>query len=233
MVAEETMNFDVEGGLACATMLNKEQQIAYDTIMEKVKIESSDVFFIDDPGGTGKTFLYKALLAGVSSQNLIALATAFSGVSVSLSPGGRTAHSRFKIPLETVGEVSCSVSKQSTLGTLLKMFKLIIWNEAPMVNHHAIEAVEKMLRDVADCDLPFGGKVIILGGDFRQVLPIVPRGKKEDIMKASLVFSDLWPLYLQLPLVENMREKLDPVFCDYLELEMRQKKNIVVIVFNF
>ncbi|XP_022883309.1 uncharacterized protein LOC111400092 [Olea europaea var. sylvestris] len=57
-----------------------------------------------------------------------------------------------------------------------------------MVNRCAIEAVEKMLRDVVDCDLPFGGKVIILGGDFRQVLTVVPRGKKEDIMKASLVF---------------------------------------------
>ncbi|XP_022855399.1 ATP-dependent DNA helicase PIF1-like [Olea europaea var. sylvestris] len=90
------------------------------------------------------------------------------------------------------------------------MCKLIIWDEAPMVNRHAIEAVEKMFRDVTDCDLPFGGKVIILGEDFRQVLPVVPRGKKEDIMKTSLVFSDLWPLYLQLPLVGNIRAKLDP-----------------------
>ncbi|XP_022893193.1 ATP-dependent DNA helicase PIF1-like [Olea europaea var. sylvestris] len=180
MVAEETMNFDVEEGLAW------------------------------------KTFLYKPLLVGVRSQNLIDLATASSGVSASLLPGGRTAHSRFKIPLKTVGEVSCSVSKQFALGTLLKMCKLIIWDEALMVNRRAIEAVEKMLRDVTDCDLPFGRKVIILGGDFRQVLPVVPRGKKEDMMKASLVFLDLWPLYLQLPLVENMRAKLDPVFCDYL-----------------
>lgn len=32
-------------------------------------------FFIDGPGGTGKTFLYKAILATVRSQNKIALAT--------------------------------------------------------------------------------------------------------------------------------------------------------------
>lgn len=48
-----------------------------------------------------------------------------------------------------------------------------------------------MLKDINDCSLPFGGKFIVLGRDFRQVLPVVPRGKKEDIIKANLIFSDL------------------------------------------
>jgi len=134
--------------------------------MEKVNCNSSAVYFIDGPGGTGKTFLYKALLAGVRSQNLITLATASSGVSASLLTGGRTAHSRFKIPLETVGQITCSVSKQSALGTLLKMSKLILWDEAPMVNRCAIEVVDKIFQDITDCNLPFGGKVVVLGGDF-------------------------------------------------------------------
>ncbi|XP_022891825.1 uncharacterized protein LOC111406669 [Olea europaea var. sylvestris] len=69
--------------------------------------------------GTGKTFLHKALLTAVRSQNSIALATASFGVSVSLLLGGRTTHSRFKIPLEIIGEVRCSVNKQSALGILL------------------------------------------------------------------------------------------------------------------
>src|SRR5689334_24200721 len=45
-------------------------------------------------GGTGKTFLYRALLAKVRGQNKIAIATATSGVAASIMPGGRTAHSR-------------------------------------------------------------------------------------------------------------------------------------------
>jgi hypothetical protein len=216
MIVEETTNLNVHCAHDDTATLNDKQQSAYDTIMERVKSESSGAFFIDGPGGTGKTFLYKALLAGVRSQNLIALATASSGVSASLLPGGRTAHSRFKIPLETIGEISCNVSKQSPLGTLFKMSRLIIWDEATMVNRCAIEAVDKMLRDITDCNLPFGGKVVVFGGDFRQVLPVVQKGKKEDIMRATLVFSDLWPLYLHLPLVENMRAKLDPKFCEYL-----------------
>ncbi|XP_022889352.1 uncharacterized protein LOC111404842 [Olea europaea var. sylvestris] len=126
MVAEETTNLDIERGFTCAATLNKEQQFAYDMIMKKVKAESSGTFFIDGPGGICKTFFYRALLTGVRSRHLIALATASSGVAASLLPRGRTAHSRFKIPLETIGEVNCSVSKQSALETLLKMSRLII-----------------------------------------------------------------------------------------------------------
>ncbi|XP_022873769.1 ATP-dependent DNA helicase pfh1-like [Olea europaea var. sylvestris] len=184
--------------------------------MEKVKIQSSCSFFIDGPGGTGKTFLYKTLLAAVRSQNLIALTIASFGLAASLLLGGQTVHLRFKIPLETIFEVSCYVRKQSALGNLLKMSRLIIWDKAPVINSCVVEAVENMHRDIIDCNMPFGGKVMVLRGDFRQVLPVVPRGKQEDIMKATLVFSDLWLLYLHLPLVQNMRAKLDPVSCDYL-----------------
>ncbi|XP_022870378.1 ATP-dependent DNA helicase PIF4-like, partial [Olea europaea var. sylvestris] len=138
-----------------------------------------------------KDFLYRALLAGVRCRHFIALATASSGVAASLLPGGRTAHSRFKIPLEMVGEVNCSISKQLALGTLLKMCRLIIWDETPMVNRCAVESVDKMLRDIIDCNLPFGGKLIVLGGDFRPILPVVPKGNKEDILKASMIYSYL------------------------------------------
>ncbi|XP_022872324.1 uncharacterized protein LOC111391357 [Olea europaea var. sylvestris] len=190
MIEYETIHFDVEEDIASTSRLNKEQQFAYDMIMERVKSKSSGAFFIDDPSS--------------------------SGVSASLLPGGRTAHSRFKIPLEIGGEISCYVSKQSALRNLLKISRLIIWDEAPMIHRCAIETVDKMLRDITNCNLLFGGKVIVLGGDFRQVLPVVPKGKKEDIMKAILVYSYLWPLYFHLSVVKNMRAKFDPTFCHYL-----------------
>ncbi|GJW18900.1 helicase-like protein [Tanacetum coccineum] len=66
---------------------------AYDTIMRHVDADSPGVFFIDGPRGTGKTFLYKALLANVRSRGIIALATASSGTAANNMTGGRTAHS--------------------------------------------------------------------------------------------------------------------------------------------
>ncbi|KAL2543188.1 ATP-dependent DNA helicase [Abeliophyllum distichum] len=178
MISEKIRNVSAEINILSTITLNDEQQEAFDTILRKVFNEESGMFFIDVLGGTGKTYLYKALLAAVRSKNLIALATASSEVAVALLPGGRTAHSRFKIPLEITNDTGCSISKQSALANFLRMAKLIIWDEAPMVHRFAVEALDKMLRDINECNIPFGGKVIVLGGDFRQILPVVQKGAR-------------------------------------------------------
>jgi len=81
------------------THLNKEQQKAYNAILTRISLNESGAFFIDGLGGTGETYLYRALLAAVRSKGFIALATATCGVAASVLLGGRTAHSRFKLPI--------------------------------------------------------------------------------------------------------------------------------------
>jgi hypothetical protein len=49
------------------------------SIYEKTE-ERPNVFFIDGPGGTGKTFVYNLILGRVRSKNHIALALASSGI---------------------------------------------------------------------------------------------------------------------------------------------------------
>ncbi|XP_062075122.1 uncharacterized protein LOC133779145 [Humulus lupulus] len=196
--------------------LNSEQQQVYNVVLEKVLSNQNVAFFVDGPGGTGKTFLYRALLATVRSRNLVALATASSGVAASILPGGRTAHSRFKLPLDTDEKTTCSVSKQSALANLLRAAKLIIWDEAPMTRKQHIEALDKMLRDINDSDVAFGGKVVVFGGDFRQVLPVVRKGTRQEQVNSSLVHSYLWPTLTKFRLTENMRARLDPMFSNYV-----------------
>ncbi|KAG6687927.1 hypothetical protein I3842_11G098700, partial [Carya illinoinensis] len=195
----ESMKEDI----LASTLLNSEQQVVYKLVLEKVFSDQNAAFFIDGPGGTGKTFLYKALLAEIRSKDLIAIATASSGVAASILPGGRTTHSRFKIPLDSNKNSICSV-------------KLIIWDEAPMSRKEAIEALDRMLKDVNDSELPFGGKVVIFGGDFRQILPVVPKGTRQQQIDASLVSSYLWPILTKIHLTENMRARLDPDFSNYI-----------------
>ncbi|KAK9071610.1 hypothetical protein SSX86_008039 [Deinandra increscens subsp. villosa] len=151
-------------------------KFVYDEIMRHVNSESPGVFFIDGPGGTGKTFLYKALLAEVRSRGLIALATTSSGASANNMPGGRTAHSRFKIPIKVEKNSMCNIGKQSGAAEVIRSSKLIIWDEASMAKRQAIEAVDRTLQDITGVNLPFGGKVMVMGGDFRQVLPVIKRG---------------------------------------------------------
>ena len=70
-----------------------------------------NVFFIDGPGGTCKTFLYRALLVQVRSRRLITLAATTFGVATAILSGGRTTHSRFVLPLNPNDIDFCGFSK--------------------------------------------------------------------------------------------------------------------------
>lgn len=123
-----------EEDLQSPALLNAKQKMAYDEILDAIFANKSKCFFINGPGGTGKTFLYRAILAQVRSQRKIAIATASSGVAASILPNGRTAHSRFKIPITKEARLCCKVGKQTSLATLSKQTALIIWDEASMAN---------------------------------------------------------------------------------------------------
>jgi Cdc6-like AAA superfamily ATPase len=86
------------------------------------------VFFVDGPSGTGKTYLYKALLAALRSQDKIAVATATSGVAASILPRGGLPirASRYHLLLMMVlyvasrnkaGQQSCYKKHRSLSGT--------------------------------------------------------------------------------------------------------------------
>jgi PIF1-like helicase len=52
---------------------------------------------------------------------------------------------------------------------------LIIWDEASMARRENIESLDLLLRDLCLPSAPFGGKIVVLGGDFRQTVPVVPK----------------------------------------------------------
>jgi hypothetical protein len=96
--------------------------------------KSGEAIFIDGPGGTGKTHLYKCILAHFRSQKQIVIAVASSGIASLLLSGGRTAHSRFKIPIKLVAEKNCNLPVQSPEADLIKKAALILWDEALMMH---------------------------------------------------------------------------------------------------
>lgn len=79
--------------------LNDRQRNVYETIMQAVQNNDGGLYFLDAPGGTGKTFVISLILAAIRSQQRIALALASSGIAATLLDGGRTAHSALKLPL--------------------------------------------------------------------------------------------------------------------------------------
>jgi hypothetical protein len=139
------------------------------------------------------------------------IAVASSGIASLLLPGGRTAHSRFKIPIGLHDESTYNITQQMKVAELVCKTDLIIWDEAPMMHRRAFEAVDRTLRDLMQLDDAqatekiFSGKTVVLGGDFRQILPVVPKGGREDIVSASLPRSHLWQHVTILRLHINMR----------------------------
>ncbi|XP_021991846.1 ATP-dependent DNA helicase PIF1-like [Helianthus annuus] len=202
--------------LSAKDSLNPDQKNVFDEIMMHVDNDLPGVFFIDGPGGTGKTFLYIALLTEIRSRGLIALAIASSGAAANNMPRGRTAHSRFKIPLNLENNSMCNIKKQSGAAKLIRSAKIIIWDEASMAKRQAIEAVDRTFQDIIGVSLPFGGKIMVMGGDFRQVLPVIKRGTRAQIVDSSVRMSPLWSLTKKMRLTINMRALKDPWFSKFL-----------------
>jgi ATP-dependent DNA helicase PIF1 len=207
IVAEE-INYDVERlqnfwdhGY---TRANDQQKQVLNSVTSALAFGDGGLFFLDGPGGTGKTFVESLLLAHVRAQGHVALAVASSGIASILLEGGRTSHLRFKIPINIHSESICSISAQSNFAKLLQMAKLIVWDEAPAQHRHCFEAVDCTLKDLRKSSTWFGGITMIFAGwyllliltislgDFRQCLPIVPRAPQAQIVAATLPFSAFW-----------------------------------------
>lgn len=136
---------------------------------------------------------------------------ASSGIAAQLLQGGRTAHSRLKIPFDLQANSTCNIRLGSTEAELLQKAKIILWDECPMCHRHAFEALDRNLRDImAQIDprnkhIPFGNKIMVFGGDFRQILPVIKKGNKYTIINASFNRSKLWKEVKILKLIQNMR----------------------------
>jgi hypothetical protein len=197
-------------------LLNLEQKHAYDRILAAINsVETnptdSKVFFLNGAGGTGKSLLFKTLLSYVRSQNRVALPVATSGIAAILLPGGRTAHSRFKIPLNATADTTCNVRLGGPHAHIIANAMMVIWDEAVMCNKSNFQAVDRLLRDIMGArdsrleDVPFGGKVVVFGGDFRQLLPVVPRALPADIINDCIRSCSFWNQTEILHLKTNMR----------------------------
>ncbi|XP_025680359.1 uncharacterized protein [Arachis hypogaea] len=205
--------------------LNEEQRVVYDKIIDCISNKRHGFFFVYGFGGSGKTFLYRVLSARLRSEKRIVINVASSGIASLLLPDGKTTHSMFNIPVELTKDTVCRIKKDSAKAEVIRLADLI-WDEAPMTNKLAFKALDRMLRDIMvsvsdrNKDLPFGGKVVVLGGDFRQVLPVIPKGRCGTVVNDKLfvdIPSDLIILVLENPvedIVNTIYSNLVQNFCD-------------------
>ena len=199
--------------------MNAEQAQAYDAALSALEDNVGRIFYVDGPGGTGKSFLLEALLHFVRGKGHIAVACAWSGLAASLLPGGRTCHARFGFPVPLPRDhVPWNITARSGKGQLLARAQLLIWDEVGTASAAALDAADECLRDICSSDAPFGGKVVLLAGDLRQTLPVVPFADRDEIIRCSVPSSRIWKsgCLQHFCLTQNLRAASDPAFSAFL-----------------
>ncbi|XP_065215464.1 ATP-dependent DNA helicase PIF1-like [Planococcus citri] len=87
-----------------------------------------------------------------------------------------------------------------------------------MAPAYALDAVDRLLQDLMNSKEPFGNKLILCGGDFRQILPIVVRGSRVDIVLRCVKNSKVWKYCQTRKLSQNMRTGTDEIeFANWLK----------------
>ncbi|XP_070157972.1 ATP-dependent DNA helicase PIF1-like [Polyergus mexicanus] len=151
MTFEETM----EIGTKQYKQLNDKQKEIVDLLLNRLdnnNNHNNHCFYIDGPGG-----------------------------SATLLPTGKTVHKTFGLSVPLFADSSSAIKIHSKAAQYLKETDIYIWDEAPMAPRYALEIMDRTLRDIMNNDFPFGGKIVLLGGDFRQLLPIKMHATRSEI----------------------------------------------------
>ncbi|KEH19465.1 PIF1-like helicase [Medicago truncatula] len=161
-----------------------------------------------------KNLYMKTLSAAVRSNALIVLNAASSGIMTLLLPGGRTAHSTLTVPIE-----------------IMRHHRLR-WKRIVLGQTWCVLQIDRSMRDIMSKNdplnkfKPFGGMTIVLGGDIRQILPVVRKGTRQDIVDASINSSQICAYFNVLTLTVNMRLGASLVPAEQKEINGEMKVEI-------
>lgn len=193
--------------------LTAEQRVIFGEVKKRLEkrakgdITNDNLMFVDAPGGTGKTFMLNVIIKSMLSADFKVLAVAHTGVAATLLHNGRTAHSTFKLPLH-IGDGQtpvCDIKRGTKLAEFLKSIDLIVFDEISMTSNRTLACLERTLRDLCCVDSPFANKLMLFSGDFRQILPIVELGTREEITGQIVKNTQFWHLVKKFYLTKNLR----------------------------
>ena len=111
MAHEFPPDLEIQYASAHIPMLKAEQKQSSESITSDIYFGVRSTHFVARRGGSGRAFLYNAILAEIRGKGLGSAAVASSGIAALILPGGRTAHSKFKLPIRESEESTWAVQK--------------------------------------------------------------------------------------------------------------------------
>ena len=194
-------------------MFTSEQHEALAVVVNSIGSNSrSNIFALLASAGVGKTVFANGLAATVRARGGVVVCVAASALAAMLLTQGSTAHSEFHIPIPSNEYTMCSLSFEERHR--LSRAQLIIWDECSMVHQDVVDTVERSLRDICRDQRPFGGKTVLLTGDFKQLLPVVRHGRGHDHTMQRCLW---WRHVQKLKFTINWRAIRFPEYSAFLE----------------
>jgi hypothetical protein len=194
-------------------MLSEEQNDAVVNVTASVCFQVGfNVFAVLCSAGTGKTLFANFIACSLRAAGRIVICVAASALAASLLEGGHTAHHALSIPIPANDGTYCALSVEER--TMMFSADLIVWDEASLIHSDVADTVDRTLQDVMSDSRPFGGKSIVFTGDFKQLLPVVRKGRGDHHTLQQCVW---WPSVRHVSFGRNFRAAEDEYFADLLE----------------
>jgi hypothetical protein len=150
------------------------------------------IFLLNGHAGVGKSRTLKVLIAKMRQCGWIVQSVALMGIAASILRGGETAHRMFKLPLDDPDRdrtqpLRSGIREGTMQAATLRVLHALIIDEISMLSNPLLDAIDRILREIRQCDLPFGGLVVIFAGDCKQLMQITKSDDMQRIMADSPV----------------------------------------------
>ncbi len=177
--------------------------------------------FVTGGAGTGKSHLISAITHlynqhyGVGSVFKMAPTgiAAFNINGVTIHSGLKLSVSRYKKKQKITNLNNKALTK---LEEELKDMKLIVIDEISMVSASMLSDIHKRLCEVFKTDEQFGGRNVLLVGDFLQLKPVPSTRTKETLAFEEYGDTHLWSLFTPFKLENSVRQADDQNWCRLL-----------------
>ena len=193
-------------------ILNGEQEAALAVMQSGCNV------FLTGEAGTGKSTLLREFIKRCECGCIVVAPTGIAA----LNAGGTTIHSQFKFKPGLLDPAALDSLTDANCVRVLHSAQTIVVDEISMVRSDLFCAMDARLRDLAFCEnkiRPFGGRQMILVGDFMQLPPVVGCAEERRFLAERLggVYAfetDLWHAaqFRMISLKEVHRQRGDVVF---------------------
>lgn len=129
--------------------------------------------FLTGAAGSGKTYVLRQYIEYLKSLDAKIGITASTGIAATHA-NGITIHSWSGMGVNNElnhSEIEAIAEKRHVKKNIEKASVLII-DEVSMLHHFQLDLIDKIIKKVKNCDLPFGGMQTVFCGDFFQLPPV-------------------------------------------------------------